>query len=243
MQLRRFYCEEIPAIQDVAALPADEARHAVQVLRLREGDPIALLDGRGCIARAEVVSAGPRWRDGVSCRIVSRELLPPPRVRLHLYVAPPRGKAMGLVVRSAVELGVWRLVPVMCEFGTRRVDEGNGAGRHWEQDVVAAMKQSGNAFRTRIDSGMSFADALSAAPQAGYFGAVPRRGSPAIHADREPVEDVAVWIGPEGGFTEAEEECLVQHGYQPLAVGRWILRVETAVPALLGSIIGRMADD
>jgi 16S rRNA (uracil1498-N3)-methyltransferase len=243
MQIRRFYCPEIPARGEAAVLPADEARHAVQVLRLRPGDPLVLLDGAGVVARAEVLVAGPRWRDGVRFRVLERITASPPKVRIHLYIAPPRGKAMGQLVRAATELGIWKMIPVLCAYGVRRAAPGRDVESGWEADRIAAMKQSGNPYLPEMASPVSFAEALETAPATGVFGAVPRdkkniTGDPLPHA-----ADLALWIGPEGGFDENEEQSLLAGGYRPMVTGRWILRVETAVPALLGNLLGRLTDD
>ena len=78
---------------------------------------------------------------------------------------------------------------------------------------------------------------LSAFPEDGFFGAVPR----AEDARTEPFpytpSRLSLWVGPEGGFSPEEEQALRAKGLIPLTVGPWILRVETAVTALLGSLL------
>jgi 16S rRNA (uracil1498-N3)-methyltransferase len=235
MQVRRFHLPAIPAVGEVVALPDEEARHAATVLRLRVGEPLILLDGAGTLAEAEVAELTGGRRPDVICRIVKREILSPPALRIRLYVAPPRGKTAGLVLRTATELGVWRITPILCEYGVAR-PEGDKAS--WRAELVAACKQSGNAFVPELDTPASFADALAQAVEPGAFGAVPRSASPdakGLPADGE----LGLWIGPEGGFSAAEEEALHGRGFVPVTVGRWILRVETAVPALLGYLAAR----
>lgn len=235
MQIRRFYLPELPPEADVVMLPPEEAVHAMRVLRLRGGDQMTVLDGRGTVAEAciEALGEGRRFV-GASCRILSRRAWDPPVPAVRLYVAPPRGGAMGQIVRSAVELGVCRITPVLCRYGVSRPDGKAVAG--WQQDAVAALKQSGNAFLPEIDPPQSFAAALSGAVEPGVFGAVPGSGA----ARAWPVGDrLGVWIGPEGGFAADEEGALWDRGFVPLTVGRWVLRVETAVPAILGAAAGR----
>lgn len=236
MQMRRFHLPAIPEVDSLVALPSEEARHAATVLRLRVGDCLILLDGAGTVAEAEVAELGGGRRPEVVCRIGTRQTLPPPALRVRLYVAPPRGKTAGLVLRLATELGVWRITPVLCEYGVAR-PEGDKAS--WRAELVAACKQSGNAFVPELDAPVAFADALAQAGP-GVFGAVPRSGSPG-EKDLPTTGDLGLWIGPEGGFSAAEEEALHARGLVPVTVGRWILRVETAVPALLGYLAARGA--
>lgn len=237
MQVRRFHLSTIPAVGECIALPEDEARHAATVLRLRVGESLVLLDGVGALAEAVVVDAGGGRRPEVVCRVTARQVLLPPSRRVRLYVAPPRGKTVGLVLRAAVELGAWRITPILCRYGVAR-PEGDKAS--WRAELVTAMKQSGNVFLPTLDPPVSFTDALAQAEEPGVFGAVPRAGSPSEES-LPTIGDVGLWIGPEGGFAPEEEEALHGHHLVPLTVGRWILRVETAVPALFACLVGKGA--
>lgn len=235
MQVRRFHLPAIPEVGEVVTLPPEEARHAATVLRSRVGDALTLLDGAGTVAEAEVAELAGGRRPEVVCRIGTRRVLSPPALRVRLYVAPPRGKTSGLVLRMATELGVWRITPILCEYGVAR-PEGDKAS--WRAELVAACKQSGNAFVPEMDAPVAFADALAQAVEPGVFGAVPRTGSPGEN-EVPTTGELGLWIGPEGGFSAAEEEALHASRFVPLTVGRWILRVETAVPALLGYLAAK----
>jgi 16S rRNA (uracil1498-N3)-methyltransferase len=239
MQVRRFIVEQIPAAGAEVILPAAEALHAGKVLRLREGERLDLLDGAGSSAEAVLSRAGTGRRfEGMACRVLRREGCAEPALTLRLYIAPPRARLMGEVVRAATELGVRRVTPILCRFGVSRPDAGALDG--WRQDVQAAVKQSGNPFLPVLDAPTGFAEALREAGEPGVFGALPRGGSA---AEARPLQGTCfgVWIGPEGGFSVEEEQALSARGFAPLAVGPWVLRVETAVPALLGRLWAEQA--
>jgi 16S rRNA (uracil1498-N3)-methyltransferase len=237
MQVRRFMVEQVPAEGTEVVLSAGEALHAGKVLRLRLGERVDVLDGAGVRAEAVLSQAGVGRRfEGMACRILRRESCPEPPLNLRLYMAPPRARLMGDVVRAATELGVRRLTPILCRFGVARPDAGALDG--WRQDVLAAVKQSGNPFLPVLDAPTGFAEALRDAAEPGVFGAVPRGGAAGGGRVCSPGRCLGVWIGPEGGFTAEEEEALLAKGIVPMAVGPWILRVETAVPALLGRLWG-----
>jgi 16S rRNA (uracil1498-N3)-methyltransferase len=235
VQVRRFHLPEIPETGACVTLPVEEARHAAKVLRLRVGDGLVLLDGRGSRADAVVDTMDAGRRPEVLCRIVNRDAVAEPELKLRLYVAPPRGKTAALVLRAAVELGVWRITPILCQFGVAKPD---GDKASWHAELVTAIKQSGNAFLPVLDTPLAFADALANADEPAVFGAVPRMAG-APPAPLPSSGELGVWIGPEGGFSEGEEDALYERGFLPLTVGRWILRVETAVPALLGHVLGQ----
>lgn len=237
MQVRRFIVAQIPGEGGSVELPPGEALHAGKVLRLRVGDRLDLLDGAGTRAHAVLTHAGDGRRcAGMTCEVQRRETVSAPALAVRLYIAPPRARLMGEVIRCATELGVRRLTPLLCRFGVSRPDAGACDG--WLQDAHIAMKQCGNPFLPVIDAPLDFAAALRAAPEPGVFGAVPRpdpAGAPRVPAAGPAL---GLWIGPEGGFAEAEEQALYDRGFAALTVGPWTLRVETAVPALLGRLWG-----
>lgn len=233
MQVRRFFCATVPPVGGTVALPEAEARHALRVLRLQPGDRLQLLDGCGTRAEALLVEAQAR-KELALCQIETRQEFPRPVPAVQLLVAPPRGKVFDSVLRSAVELGVAGITPVLCRYGVARPD---AVSDNWLAVLQGAAKQSLNPWLPMVDEPLPFAEALAQAPRQGYFGAVPRGGVVAAAGlDGAGEDGLAVWIGPEGGFSADEEDALFQSGYQAITVGRWILRVETAVPALLGYI-------
>lgn len=244
--MRSFFCPDIPAAGREAVIEGEEAQHALQVLRLQEGDALRLIDGHGAWARAEVsTTRGRNRRSSLTCRILDRQTWTPPRCRLHLLVAPPRAKLMAQIVRDAVELGVWRISPVICEFSVAKPESGSSPA-HWRTEAVAAAKQSGNPFLPAIDPPRPLAAALKEVSAPGFYGAPPEPGHPAVpmppNAGAAP-EIIPVFIGPEGGFSAAERAALAAAGHRPVALGNWTLRVETAVAAIIGFLLGMGGDD
>ena len=159
--------------------------------------------------------------------------MPCPAIRL--YIAPPKGKNMDLLLKEATELGVSRITPIICKYSVSRPD---GCKSAWRQHLIVACKQSRNPWLPFIDEPIDFGPALSASRELNFLGAVPRPAAQSKESEPEQAmhNGAALWIGPEGGFTEEEESALLDKGAAPITVGNWILRVETAVPALLGAI-------
>lgn len=216
---------------DDAELTPAESLHAARVLRLKPGDHVELVDGRGGRSRARIVTVNRHPKSPrVIVRCYSKEAEAPPQVPVTLYLAPPRTKQMTSCVRMATELGVARIVPVICDYSVAR--PGTSALRHWEAEAVAAIKQSGNSVLPSIASPRLFGEALAQATTSGIFG--DPDGKTDVDIDFKRVGGMAVWIGPEGGFTDEEKAQLAASGVHAVRVGHWTLRVETAVPALLG---------
>ena len=237
--MRRFFCTTIPEVGGDFWLDGDEACHAVKVLRLGAGTRVEALDGHGVIAEAVVTAVNrERREERLGCRVEARRVWAPAVNPVHLLVGPPRAKLMGQVVRQATELGVWRLTPVLCAYSVARPDAAGGGLGHWRGEALAAIKQSGNPFLPQLDEPMSFADAVAAVPGPGIFGAPVSAGGGRAFNFPAAGTVLPVWIGPEGGFNEEETAALQAGGHCPLALGRWVLRVETAVTAILGHLNG-----
>ena len=145
------------------------------------------------------------------------------------------GVSESTVVRFATELGVSRITPILCQYAVSKPD---GSKDSWLQTAIVAMKQSRNPWLPILDEPVAFNTALASATECSFLGAVPSAGAscstPNPDACRQ--KGVALWIGPEGGFSPDEENAILGQGACPLTVGPCILRVETAVPALLGAL-------
>ena len=206
-------------------LDSREEAHLFRILRARPGETVAIMDGHGTLGTAVV-------GQNRQLRLESKRTVPPPARRLHLFFAPPKKQKLDALLKQAVELGVYELVPVLCERSVVQPDGNSVAGR-WMDLLFEACKQSGNPFLPEVANPMSFPAALSRAREtcgvlvvgSNHTGVFPELGG---------APDVAFFVGPEGGFTDAETETMFEAGAVPLRIGDWTLRVETAAIAGLG---------
>ena len=202
-----------------------EETHLFRILRARPGETVAVLDGHGTFGTA-VVEADRRLR------LESKRTVPPPARRLHLYFAPPKKQKLDALLKQAVELGVFELVPMLCERSVVQPGENSVAGR-WMDLLFEACKQSGNPFLPEVVAPMPFAAALARARET--CGAlVVGSNRTGLFPDLGTASDAAFFVGPEGGFTDAETDAMFDAGAIPLRIGDWTLRVETAAVAGLG---------
>ena len=202
-----------------------EESHLFKILRARPGDRVRLLDGHGTTGVAVV-------GQGRELRLESKETVPPPSRRLHLYFAPPKKQKLDSLLKQSVELGVDVLVPVLCERSVVQPGESSVGGR-WTDLLFEACKQSGNPFLPSVCAPVPFAEAVARARETCSALVVgSNRTGIALELGNAP--DVAFFVGPEGGFTDAEMDTLTAAGALPLRIGSWTLRVETAAAAGLG---------
>jgi 16S rRNA (uracil1498-N3)-methyltransferase len=214
-------------------LDGPEAHHLARVCRARPGDVVCLFNGDGYEYRAKVVEAA---RRRVTLDIVERDA-PQRELPFALEVAAPlpKGDRAQFLIEKLTELGVTSFVPLATRRGV--VHAGEGKREKLQRYVIEASKQCGRNVLMQV------------APPAGWESYTRRVDLPAVRVLAHPGEanqqseaggageargssDVALAVGPEGGFTDEEIERARSAGWRLLDLGPRILRVETAALAL-----------
>ena len=217
-----FYAPDILTTHE---LPADEALHAVRVLRLRAGDTLTIVDGQGHICDAVLTSA-----DGHGhCRVEitdCREQTPLWSGHLHLAIAPTKNAdRMEWLVEKATEVGVDEISFLDCRNSERHVLKLD----RLQRVAVAAIKQSLKARLPRLNTMTDFARFVERPFNGQKFIAHCHEGGKADLASRlSHGEDVLTLIGPEGDFSADEVSLAESLGYEAVSLGRARLRTETA---------------
>lgn len=211
-------------------LDEDESRYLLKVRRLRVGEPLELLDGRGRRCSAALALAGRRAQVEVVAAVPEPE--PGPTRILLLGLAEPAATLDALT--GACELGVTQVVVVRCERS-----QGHAPSEaRIERVLRAAMRQCGRPSPPQLlgappEAAWSLADALAhrvelpgvfGDPRAQFEGPTPAHGG------------LRLLVGPEGGLCAAELEAARAAGFRGVCLGPWILRTPTAVVALLARV-------
>ena len=225
--MQSFYCKDITP-NAFCTLDAEESRHAVRVLRLREGDELNVTDGRGNLYRCQIVEANDK-----ACVVEASELLSAfhfPLSTLHLAVAPTKNPSrMEWLVEKAVEIGVGEITLLNCDHSERSFLKTD----RLEKLAVSAMKQSLHTVLPEIHPAVSLRNLLSTF----HFSLSTQKFIAHCEADKprtplatalQPGHDVVVLIGPEGDFSEEEIALALDSGFQPVSLGPSRLRTETA---------------
>jgi len=224
-ETRYFY---VPDAANQNELPADEATHALRVLRLKAGDEMMLIDGEGCYYRAEVTVAASHH-----CYYAIRETLPQPPQwpgRVQLAIAPTKlADRIEWMTEKAVEVGVDEISFLNCQFSERRQIK----LQRLEKIAVAAVKQSRKPSMPRLVEMTPLARFI-ATPREGRkyiahcYEEVPRCDLFADLCQAGPGEPLTVLIGPEGDFSIEEVRQAVDAGFRSVSLGESRLRTETA---------------
>jgi 16S rRNA (uracil1498-N3)-methyltransferase len=208
-------------------LGAEEAEHAGRSVRLKPGDPLTLVDGRGMVSLAQVLASKARHFDA---RVVSSRVAPrPPGPRLTLGAALIRGPRYDMIIEKATELGVSAIRPLVTRHTEIRPGEGTGRSERWRRLAIAAMKQSQRFYLPEIGEPTSLDELLAGEEFDLVLVADPGEpaGLPAVSGR------ILLLVGPEGGWHETERAALETSGAACISLGNHRLRSETAAIALV----------
>ena len=221
--------------QTLPELDRAEIHHLVRVRRVRMGEQVEILNGRGHLGLAKVVSVD---RSVLALEMLAVNSIPRLSPQVHLLVALPKGKTFPELLHKAVELGVARITPLVTENVEVMPERAGKKQDRWESVLVEALKQSGNPWMPELDApvGLDEALALSAASQ---------RLCAALQPDAVPLWDllgdpiqpegtIEVYVGPEGDFSESEYARLREAGCHFVSLGSLVLKVETAASLVSG---------
>lgn len=225
-----------------------DVHHLTRVLRVKCGDELEISDGVKWeyVTRIEEIE-----KDRIVCRIEDRQAHSrEPKTRVTLYQGFPKGAKMDTIIQKCVELGAHEIVPVYMDRSiVTDTGKGEKKAERWQKIADEAATQCRRGIRPNIavsekaskifnsivkhklivlpyenEEGRSLKDALA------DF----RKNHP---EDAEKGADIALIIGPEGGFSDKEVACFREAGAEVVTLGKTILRTETAGPAALAMIM------
>ncbi len=232
----RFYCEQALPTGATISLPEHIAHH-LRVLRMEPGQRITLFDGQGQEVDARLTALDKKSASAEILEQITRNTELP--YRLILAQGLPEGSKMDWIIEKAIELGASGIQPLAAQRSVVKLSPERAAKRrqHWQGIIIAASEQSG---RTRLAELGDVTDLArwSAQPlPAQRLLLTPRADhSLAAWVAKETPRDIALTIGPEGGFSEQEENLLISQGALPVSMGPRILRTETAGLAALSIV-------
>lgn len=231
----RFYA---PDIDSTCCLPESDSQHAVRVLRMREGDELQVIDGKGGVMKCRIVDAHPKH---TAVEILGRthESLPWQQ-EIAVAVAPTKHMdRMEWMVEKLTEIGVDRIIPMLCERSERKEIK----TERLEKIAVSAMKQSLKATLPEISPMIRFRDLVGMMQGARkYIGYCDRTLPVTDFAGcYVPQKSTLIMIGPEGDFSPAEIALALDRDILPVTFGRNRLRTETA--AVYGVAACHILDD
>ena len=230
----QFFVESSQICGKIIYITGSDVNHIKNVLRMRPGEEIAVSNGvDGKEYRCGITSIE---EDRVVCelRFVKEDGMELPS-RVYLFQGLPKADKMELIIQKAVELGVYEIIPVATKRCVVKLEDKKAGAKiaRWQGIAEAAAKQSKRRIVPRVSNVMSFKEAVAKAVSMEvklipYELAEGMEHTKSLINNLKPGQDIAVFIGPEGGFEEAEIGQALTAGIEPVTLGKRILRTETA---------------
>lgn len=220
-----FYAPDLDVDSGSYTFSEEESSHCVRVLRFREGSVVGLTDGRGTMAVAAISETSPK-KCTADIREHTKDYGQKPYY-VHICIAPTKNTdRLEWFVEKAVEIGVDRITPVICDHSERK----NIKLERLEKIAVSAMKQSQKAYLPVVDEVMAVRDIISE-PFCGVklIGHCEEDSSKLFIGNNLTADTpVRILIGPEGDFSAGEIAAAKAADYLPVSLGASRLRTETA---------------
>lgn len=216
-----FYAPDIAVTSE---LPEEESQHCVRVLRLKEGDPITLTDGKGFLYTAILANAHPKH-----CRVDITEQhrqTPLWNYIIHIAIAPTKNMdRMEWFVEKATEIGINTITCLRCRHSERREIK----LQRLNKIAVSAMKQSQKTWLPQINEMIDFNTFISQKLDGDKMIAHCAEDKKQLIKDSyKPNSNALILIGPEGDFSSEEINAALSAGFSPISLGKSRLRTETA---------------
>lgn len=221
----------------------EEFHHLTRVLRLQVGDRVIIVNGRGRETIAEILA---KSKDELLLQIKEvKEQAPEKGPKVILCQALLKGAKMDWLVEKITELGIAEFYPLITERVVR-ADTGQRPDR-WKRITQSAAKQSGNPHLPKLHPAIKLPDFFRSIPLEKQLKILlhPGQDAPLLLALLEErvgqasFENLFLFLGPEGGFSEAEQKFLLEQGLSSAQLGQTILRGETA--GIVASALARQA--
>lgn len=244
----QFFVEPHQIQGNQIIIEGNDVNHIKNVLRMKPGEELAVsngLDGKeyrcGIVALEE---------DRILCelRFVKEDGVELSS-QVYLFQGLPKADKMEMIIQKCVELGVHAVVPVATKRCVVKLDDKKAKSKisRWQGIAEAAAKQSKRRIVPEVMDVMSFKQALQFVKDF-EVKVIPYELAEDISKTREiigalqPGQKIAVFIGPEGGFEEAEIKEALESGVVPITLGKRILRTETAGLTIMSWIMYQLED-
>jgi 16S rRNA (uracil1498-N3)-methyltransferase len=234
-----FLVEPGDLAQPVVTLSGPEGHHAATVRRLRTGERADVSDGAGTLAECVVSSAG---KDSVVLEVRAVRAVPPPRPRLIVVQALPKGDRGELAVELMTEIGVDAVIPWSADRSITRWqgDRGARALAKWRSTAREAAKQSRRAWLPEVAEPATTATVAQRVSAAAYAIVLEADAPDKLHElPLAEFDDIMLIVGPEGGISPAERTALRDAGAAEARLGPTVLRTSTAGATAAAVILSR----
>jgi 16S rRNA (uracil1498-N3)-methyltransferase len=212
-----------PTAKDSSYLSEEESFHAIRVLRLKVGEVIHLLDGRGSKYVTKISAIEGKKVVFGNLELIESE--PNPSYTIQLYVAPTKQmERMEWMVEKCGEFGIHGIH----FFASKNSERKEIKLQRLEKTAISALKQSKNLYLPEITGLHTFNEVISKEVGEKLFAYISIPPVNFLSNVASKAKEYHILVGPEGDFTPEESAELKKNKWKPFSLGKSILRTETA---------------
>ncbi len=239
MAIPSFYCDELTvdvlqSNESTITLSESESGHAVRARRLREGQPVNVLNGLGLVGIGKITVIDKR---AVQISFDSHDFKPKAEQELTIATAIPKGDRQKVMVDMLTQLGVTQIIPLQCEHSVTRYSD--NLGQKWQRAAIESCKQSQNPWLPIIGKAHNVEQLLT---NDNHHIVYADAGGESMMGVCERLKlsgssRLMVIIGPEGGLSVDEINVLNLGDVSKLSLANNILRTEAAAIAVAAQFV------
>jgi 16S rRNA (uracil1498-N3)-methyltransferase len=230
--MHKFFVSRESIDGNTAYITGDDVKHIYRVLRLDAGSRVNINDCSGKEYLGEILSVDKK--EVVVNLLEELECNNESNLRITLFQGLPKSSKMDLIVQKATELGIAAITPIITERVVVRNELGEFTKtERWKRIALEACKQSKRSLIPEVNVPIEFEEFIQRSEEFDLI-VVPYENQEGfgvkklISSVKLPITNVAIVIGPEGGFEESEISTLSEKGAKIVTLGSRILRTETA---------------
>lgn len=238
----QFFVEDTQIGETSVTIEGGDVNHIKNVLRMKRGEKVRIssVSGRNYFGEIAELSDAMVLVDILEECVDGTEL----SNKIYLFQGLPKSDKMELIIQKAVELGAYEIVPVAMKNCVVKLEEKKAASKvaRWQEIAKSAAKQSKRSLIPTVQMPMSYKEAITKAAELDVV-LVPYENERGMTATKEAIEQikpgqsVGIFIGPEGGFADAEIALARENEMKLISLGKRILRTETAGLATLSILM------
>ena len=236
MRTTRLYHPDILECGNTIQLNSDTSNHLVRVLRAKPNQSVTLFNGDGYDYQCITIDNNPRK---TSLSIESRYIV---NNESNLFITLVQGLSrqdrMDTTIQKSVELGVNKIIPVICQRSNLKMDlnKQQRKQQHWQKIAISACEQSGRCAIPKIDEIIRLNELEKVLQVDALKISLNPKSEKLLKNKSFNNQSIEIFIGPEGGINDEESQFLKNINFNEIKFGPRILRTETAGPALISAL-------
>lgn len=238
--MRRYWVESDSIQGELVTFTDDLFHHIFQVCRQEVGHHFEILNGRNQAFLVEVIEVG---KKKATAKILeSRAIKPLPKPEIHIALSICRYPVYEAILEKMVEMGVHSIHPFYSDFSFIRsgTPVPDSKWERWQKIIISATQQSGRGELMQMHDPVSMHELRSQVGDhpciVAYEGETPLSLSERFSSIATSPDQIWIFIGSEGGFSENEVSQFSKWGWPPITLGEQVLRVETACVSLVAIV-------